>query len=216
MEHWHSASAAETLAAFDTDKAKGLDRAEAARRLGTYGPNRLTAKKGKSLFVRILEQFQDFLIYILLAAAVISILLGEFSDAVIILAVVAINAIVGVIQESKAEKALEALKKLSAPKAVVLRDGSPRELASDEVVPGDIVLIEAGRVIPCDLRWIEAVNLKVEEASLTGESVPVEKRAELAVEEGAPLGDRHNMGYASTIATYGRGLGVAVSTGMST
>jgi Ca2+-transporting ATPase len=108
------------------------------------------------------------------------------------------------------------LKKLSAPKAVVVRDGSPREIPSDEVVPGDLVSIDAGRVIPCDLRWIEAVNLKIEEASLTGESVPAEKRADLEIEAGAPLGDRINMGYSSTLATYGRGRGIAVGTGMST
>jgi P-type Ca2+ transporter type 2C len=216
MDSWHSKSAAETVAAQCTDATKGLSSEEAARRLEIYGPNALAAKKGKSLFLRVLEQFQDFLIYILLAAAVISILLGEASDAIIILFVVVINAVVGVIQESKAEKALEALKKLSAPKAVVIRDGTPREIGSDEVVPGDLVSIDAGRIIPCDLRWVEAVNLKVEEASLTGESVPVEKDAGLAIEDGAPLGDRLNMGYSSTLATYGRGLGIAVGTGMDT
>jgi P-type Ca2+ transporter type 2C len=216
MENWHSRSVAETLAAFGADPASGLGQAEAARRLEAYGPNRLAAKKGKGLFVRILEQFQDFLIYILLAAAVISIVLGEVSDAIIILFVVVINAVVGVVQESKAEKALEALKKLSAPKAIVVRDGVPRELPSDEVVPGDLVSIDAGRVIPCDLRWIEAVNLKVEEASLTGESVPVEKSAASEVEADAPLGDRVTMGYASTVSTYGRGMGIAVGTGMDT
>ena len=216
MKNWHSIEASETLAALGTDSAKGLDGEEAARRLKTFGPNILTAKKGKSLLVRVLEQFQDVLIYILLAAAVISILLGEVSDAIIILAVVIINAVVGVVQESKAEKALEALKKLSAPRAVVLRDGTPREVAAEEVVPGDIVQIDAGRVIPCDLRWFEAVNLKVEEASLTGESVPAEKRAEALVEAEAPLGDRITMGYSSTLATYGRGQGVAVGTGMDT
>jgi len=216
MENWHSKSARETLSALGTDPARGLDSREAASRLGEYGPNELAAKKGKSLLVRILEQFEDFLIYILLAAAVVSILLGEISDSIIILLVVVINAVVGVIQEAKAEKALEALKKLSAPKAVVVRGGAPREIDSEEVVPGDIVVIEAGRVIPCDLRWIEAVNLKVDESALTGESVPVEKEAEAAVEAGAPLGDRVNMGYSSTVATYGRGLGVAVATGMGT
>jgi P-type Ca2+ transporter type 2C len=216
MDNWHSKSVAETVAAQSTDAAKGLSSEEAARRLEIYGPNQLAAKKGKSLFVRILEQFQDFLIYILLAAAVISILLGEASDAVIILMVVVINAVVGVVQESKAEKALEALKKLSAPHAVVIRDGSPVEIESSKVVPGDLVSIDAGRIIPCDLRWIEAVNLKVEEASLTGESVPVEKSADFSIEAGAPLGDRLNMGYSSTMATYGRGLGVAVGTGMDT
>ncbi len=216
MESWHVKTVTQAIAALDADPSKGLDSAEAARRLETYGPNSLAAKKGTSLLRRVIEQFQDVLIYILLAAAVVSVFLGEASDAVIILAVVVINAVVGVIQESKAEKALEALKKLSAPKAVVIRDGAPREIASEEVVPGDVVVIEAGRVIPCDLRWIEAVNLKVEEASLTGESVPVEKNAGVTVDADSPLGDRLNMGYSSTLATYGRGLGLAVGTGVST
>jgi P-type Ca2+ transporter type 2C len=216
MESWHSKTIAETLATLDADPVRGLSSAEAARRLGTYGPNRLAAKKGKSLLVKVLEQFQDFLIYILLAAALISILLGEASDSIIILIVVVINAVVGVAQESKAEQALQALKKLSAPKAIVVRDGSPREIDAEELVPGDLVSIDAGRVIPCDLRWIEAVNLKVEEASLTGESVPVEKAADPAIEEGAPLGDRLTMGYSSTLSTYGRGMGIAVGTGMGT
>jgi P-type Ca2+ transporter type 2C len=216
MQNWHVKTAVQALTALGTDTSKGLDSAEAARRLESNGPNRLAAKKPKSLPRRLLEQFQDVLIYILLAAAVVSVFLGEASDAVIILAVVVINAVVGVLQESKAEKALQALKRLSAPRAVVIRDGTPRELASEEVVPGDIVVIEAGRVIPCDLLWIEAANLKVEEASLTGESVPVEKHAGLTVPEAAPLGDRFNMGYSSTLATYGRGLGLAVGTGMNT
>ncbi len=216
MELWHAKTAADVAAALGVDPGKGLSSDEAAKRLEKYGPNRLAAKKGKSLFVRIVEQFQDFLIYILLAAAVISILLGEISDAVIILMVVVINAVVGVVQEAKAEKALEALKKLSAPRAVVVRDGTPREIDADQVVPGDVVMIDAGRIIPCDLRWLEAVNLKVEEASLTGESVPVEKSADAVVDAEAPLGDRVTMGYASTMATYGRGLGVAIGTGMDT
>jgi len=216
MEMWHAKTVVDTAAALGADASAGLSSAESASRLEKYGPNRLAAKKGKSLLVRVLEQFQDFLIYILLAAAVISILLGEVSDAIIILIVVVINAIVGVVQESKAEKALEALKKLSAPKAIVVRDGAPREIDSDQVVPGDLVSIDAGRVIPCDLRWIEAVNLKVEEASLTGESVPVEKDATAVVDADAPLGDRITMGYSSTLSTYGRGMGIAVGTGMDT
>ena len=216
MDYWHAKTPAQTAEALGADAGAGLSSAEAASRLGKYGHNRLAAKKGKSLFVRIVEQFQDFLIYILLAAAVVSILLGEASDAIIILMVVVINAVVGVVQESRAEKALEALKKLSAPRAIVIRDGSPREIDSSEVVPGDLVSIDAGRVIPCDLRWVEAVNLKVEEASLTGESVPVEKEAEASVGEDAPLGDRVTMGYSSTMATYGRGTGIAIGTGMDT
>ena len=216
MEAWHGKSVSETLSTLGADRDRGLGEEEAKRRLETYGPNRLAAKKPKSLLRRFLEQFQDFLIYILIAAAAISILLGEISDAIIIIIVVLINAVVGVIQESKAEKAIEALKKLSAPKALVLRDGATVEMESDGIVPGDIILVDAGRVVPCDLRWIEAVNLKIEEASLTGESVPVEKDASFVAETDASLGDRLNMGYLSTIATYGRGRGVAVATGMGT
>ncbi len=216
MDTWHSMTPAQTAQALGADAASGLSSAEASNRLEKYGPNRLAAKKGKSLFSRVVEQFQDFLIYILLAAAAISILLGEASDAIIILMVVVINAVVGVVQESKAEKALEALKKLSAPRALVIRDGTPREIESGEVVPGDLVSIDAGRVIPCDLRWVEAVNLKVEEASLTGESVPVEKDAIARVDAEAPLGDRVTMGYSTTLATYGRGMGIAIGTGMNT
>jgi len=216
METWHGKSIDETLAALSADGERGLSASEAKERLERYGLNKLAAKKPKSLFVRFIEQFQDFLIYILIAAAAISILLGEVSDAIIILLVVIINAVVGVIQEAKAEKAIEALKKLSAPKALVVRDGATVEIEAETIVPGDIVVVDAGRVVPCDLRWIEAVNLKVEEASLTGESVPVEKDAKVVVKEDASLGDRINMGYLSTVATYGRGRGVAIGTGMNT
>ncbi|HOX30765.1 MAG TPA: cation-translocating P-type ATPase [Spirochaetales bacterium] len=216
MEAWHGKTIDEALSALGSDRERGLEVEEAKRRLERYGPNRLTAKKPKSLARRLLEQFQDYLIYILMAAAAISVLLGEVSDAIIILLVVVINAVVGVVQESKAEKAIEALKKLSAPRAIAVREGQTLELDAAEIVPGDIVLVDAGRVVPCDLRWIEAVNLKIEEASLTGESVPVEKDASLVAGADASLGDRLNMGYASTVATYGRGRGLAVATGMGT
>ncbi|HNX73410.1 MAG TPA: cation-translocating P-type ATPase [Spirochaetales bacterium] len=213
---WHTKSIEETVDELRTNAETGLSSAEAQKRLELYGPNRLKEKRRKSTFVLFLEQFNDYLIYILIAAAVISILLGEVSDALIILVVVLINAIVGVVQESRAEKAIEALKKLSAPHALVVRDGRQEEIDAAEVVPGDLIVIDAGRAIPCDLRWIEAVNLKVDEASLTGESVPVEKDATYIAQEDAALGDRINMGYLSTTATYGRGKGIAVATGMDT
>lgn len=216
MAGWHTRTIEETIAALGADPQRGLDPSEAARRLTANGPNALAEKKGKSLLERFLCQFADALIYILLGAAVVSILLGEVSDAIIILAVVIINALVGVVQESKAEKAIAALKKLSAPKALVVRGGEHREVRAEELVVGDLVLVDAGRVVPCDLRWLEAVNLKIEEASLTGESVPVEKEVAAVVEEGAPLGDRRNMGYLSTLVSYGRGTGIAVATGMAT
>jgi P-type Ca2+ transporter type 2C len=216
MEQWHARSIEETIRLAGADPARGLSSEEAAGRLERHGPNRLVERKGPGLLRRFLAQINDALIYILLAAAAISAALGEYSDAIIILAVVCINAVMGVIQESKAEKAISALRKLSAPKAIVVRDGAPREIDALEVVPGDTVLVEAGRVLPCDLRWTQTVNLRVEEASLTGESVPAEKDAGCIVEEATPLGDRRNMGYLSTVCTYGRGVGIAVGTGMNT
>jgi len=214
---WHTKGADEVCSSLGVVPASGLSREEAAARLEKYGRNCLTQKKGKSIFLMIFEQLNEPLIYILLGAAIVTILMGEISDAIIIGAVVVINAVVGVIQESKAEKALDALKKMSSPNAIAMRGGETVEIPSEEVVPGDIILVDAGRVIPCDLRWIETVNLKVEEAALTGESVPSEKDADAKiVEENAALGDRLNLGFMSTLATYGRGTGVATGTGMDT
>ena len=157
------------------------------------------------------------MIYILIAAAVISGIMGEISDSIIILIVILINATIGVVQESKAEKALEALKELSTPKALVKRNGELIEIPSEEVVTGDIVIIDAGRYIPADLRLIETANLQIEESAFTGESVPAEKDAKIVLEdEKAPVGDRVNMAYMSTLATYGRGTGIVVATGMDT
>ncbi|MDU4599689.1 MAG: cation-translocating P-type ATPase, partial [Clostridium sporogenes] len=155
--------------------------------------------------------------YILLAAAIISGVLGEISDALIIGIVVIINTVIGVVQESKAEKALEALKQLSTPKALVKRNGENVEIPSEDVVPGDVIVLDAGRYVPCDLRLIETANLKIEESALTGESVPVEKHAEEKLEDPkTSLGDQKNMAFMSTLATYGRGTGIAVGTGMNT
>ena len=207
----------EVLKELNSDPAKGLSQNEVELRRKKFGSNQLTTKKPKTLLSMFFAQLNDILIYILLVAAVISGLLGETSDAVIIAIVIFINATVGIIQESKAEKALDALKKLSTPKAVVKRDGKLKEIPSAEVVPGDIIIIDAGRYIPCDLRLIEAVNLKVEESTLTGESVPVDKDASLVLTgEDTPLGDQKNMLFMSTLSTYGRGVGVAVFTGMYT
>ena len=216
MVTWHALAVEDVAASLGADLRDGLDPVEAARRLGVIGPNRLAEKKGPGLLARFFAQFADVLIYILLAAALVSLLLGELSDALIILAVVLVNAAVGLVQESRAEKALAALRRLSAPRALVVRGGERVEIDAAELVPGDLVVVDAGRVLPCDLRWIEAVALKIDEASLTGESVPVGKRAEPPVDAGAPLADRSVMGYLSTVATYGRGRGIAVATGMST
>lgn len=214
---WFEKNKDEILKELQTDALQGLTSEEAANRLKKYGENRLASKKGKTLLQMFFAQLNDAMIYILLVAAVISSIMGEVSDAVIIAIVILINAIVGVIQESKAEKALEALKKLSTPKAIVKRDGELKEIPSEQVVPGDIIIIDAGRFIPCDLRLIESANLKIEESALTGESVPSEKEADLTLtSEDTPLGDQKNMAFMSTLATYGRGVGVTVGTGMNT
>ena len=162
------------------------------------------------------EQLNDPLIYVLLVAVIISLLLHEVSDAMIILVVVTVNAVVGVIQEGKAQKALEALKGLTIPKAIVKREGRKREVLSSELVVGDIVYLDAGRQIPADLRLLETVSMKVEESALTGESLPVEKDALFQANQTCPVGDRKNMAYMSTVVTYGRGTGIVTAVGMDT
>ena len=199
-----------------TDVERGLSDEEARRRIGEYGPNSIEEKKAKTKLQIFLSQLKDPMIYILMAAMVISAFLKEFGDSVIILAVILLNAIIGMIQESKAEKSLEALKKMSSPSALVRRDGEIKEIPAAELVPGDIVLLEAGRVVPADLRLVSSINLKLEEAALTGESVPVEKDAEFVLTEEVSLGDRLNMAYQSTSVVYGRGEGVVMTTGMNT
>ncbi|WP_142413144.1 calcium-transporting P-type ATPase, PMR1-type [Hathewaya massiliensis] len=214
---WFSKSTEDVLKELNTDPKLGLSSEEAKKRLEKYGENKLAGKKQKTMIQLFFSQLNDILIYILVAAALISGFLGEVSDAIIIGIVILINAIVGVIQESKAEKALEALKELSTPKAVVKRDGSLKEIPSELVVPGDVIILDAGRYIPCDLRLVESANLKVEESALTGESVPVNKSSDLVLKDGeTPLGDQKNMAFMSTLVTYGRGIGIAVGTGMST
>lgn len=214
---WFNKNGKEIIQELATDPLNGLTSEEVSIRTEKYGLNKLAEKKQKSISRLIFEQINDVLIYILLGAAIISALLGETSDAVIIAIVIIVNAIIGVVQESKAEKALEALKKLSTPKAIVRRDGALKEIPSEELVPGDIVIIDAGRYIPCDLRLVETANLKIEESALTGESVPSDKDADAVL--GSPdtaLGDQKNMAFMSTLSTYGRGVGIAVATGMDT
>ena len=162
------------------------------------------------------SQLRDPMIYILFIAVAISLFLKEIGDAVIIVAVILLNAIIGMIQEAKAEKSLEALRKMSSPTALVRREGKVYEMPTADIVVGDIVILEAGRVVPADMRLTSSVNLKVEESALTGESVPVEKDAEFVAEDNVPLGDRLNMAYLSTSVAYGRGEGVVVATGMKT
>ena len=213
---WYKKSKNEILQELDVDEKNGLSSTEALRRLEKYGKNKLETKKKKTLFKQFLSQLKDVMIYILIIAAIISAFLGEISDALIILLVIVINAVIGVVQESKAEKALDALKELSTPKALVKRDGSLKEILSEDIVPGDIVIIDAGRYIPGDLRLIDTANLKIEESAFTGESVPSEKDASFLPDKEIPIGDQNNMAFMSTLATYGRGVGVVVGTGMNT
>ncbi|MEG2353453.1 MAG: cation-translocating P-type ATPase [Clostridium sp.] len=214
---WFSKKPEDILKELNTNPILGLTSSEVDSRKEKYGLNKLTSKKGKTIIQLFFAQLNDILIYVLIAAALISGFLGEISDAIIIAIVIIINAIVGIVQESKAEKALDALKELSTPKALVKRDGELIEIQSEDVVPGDIIVIDAGRYIPCDIRLLETANLKVEESALTGESVPVDKNANLVLDPSeTALGDQKNMVFSSTLATYGRGVGVAVSTGMNT
>ncbi|MCX7714244.1 MAG: cation-translocating P-type ATPase [Clostridia bacterium] len=214
---YHNQEIQEVLNALKVNPSKGLSNREVEERREKYGKNALEEGKKKSLFMLILDQINDPLIYILIIAAGISGFMGELSDTVIIALVIILNAIIGVSQEVKAEKSMEALKKLSTPKAYVIRDGQTVEINSEEIVPGDLVVLDAGRFIPCDLRLTESVNLQVEESALTGESVPVHKNAKLVLkEENIPLGDKKNMAFSSTLVTNGRGMGVAVATGMNT
>ena len=208
----------EVLSDLTTTK-KGLTSSEAEARLAKYGKNELDAGEKKTLLMKFLEQFKDLMIIILIAAAVLSVVTSggkDISDAIIIMAVVVINAIFGVYQEGKAEAAIDALKSMSTPSARVRRDGHVEEILSDLLVPGDIVSLEAGDVVPADMRLLEVNSLKIEEAALTGESVPVEKDLAVAVAADAGIGDRVNMAYQNSNVTYGRGLAVVVATGMST
>lgn len=197
---------------------KGIDTAQFEQRLEKYGKNKLDQGKKKSIVQRFLEQLRDPMIIVLIIAAAISCGVGEIADAVIILTVVVLNSILGVVQEGKAEKAIEALQKMSSPFSRVRRNGQVVQIKSDEIVPGDIVLLEAGDAVPADMRIIEASSLKIEEASLTGESVPTEKHHHVidAGEQEISLGDRRNMAYMGTNVVYGRGEGVVVQIGMST
>lgn len=213
---WYQKGKNDLLTELNTNSEKGISQDEANQRLEKYGLNELKEEAKQSLWSKILAQFNDFLIVILIIAAVVSFAVGERVDAVVIIAIVIVNALLGLYQEGKAEKSLEALKKMAAPNAKVLRNGSTEIVPSNKIVPGDIVILETGDIIPADLRLVESSNLKVEEASLTGESVPVEKDANVTFDDNMALGDRINMAYSSTIVSYGRGKGVVVGTGHDT
>ena len=211
-------SIGQTAEELNSDIYEGLTHREAGERLRRDGKNEMKAARKKKPIESFLEQLNDPLIYVLIVAAVVSVLLGEISDAVIIGVVVVMNALVGMLQEGKARKALESLKKLTSPKAMVIREGRRMEIPAAELVKGDLVCLEAGCQVPADLRLTEAANLKIEESALTGESLPMEKDADFVGGKGRqlPLGDRRNMAYMSTIVTYGRGEGLVTATGMGT
>ena len=218
---WFNKNIEETSEILKTDIEKGLSKEQIEEKKKEYGFNELKAKKKKSLFVKFLEQFKDFMIIILIIAAIISGIVGVaegegITDTIIILIVVIVNAIIGVAQENKAEKSLEALQKLSSHASKVIRDGKLVVVPARKLVPGDIVVLETGDYIAADLRLIEAVNLKVQESSLTGESLPVEKETEAMKEEKVGIGDRINQVFSSGLVTYGRGKGIVVETGMNT
>lgn len=213
--NWHQKEINETIKDLTTSF-QGLSLEEAQKRLEQYGPNELKEKKKKSPFMMFLDQFKDFMIIVLIAAAVIAGIVGKPTDAAAIIAIVILNAIIGFVQEYRAEKAMAALKKMAAPSSTVLRDGLPATVPASEIVRGDIVLLEAGQIAPADMRLIEVANLKIEEAALTGESVPVEKHTALLHDKHLPIGDRKNMAYQGTIVTYGRGTGAVTATGMET
>jgi Ca2+-transporting ATPase len=223
---WHSLTPEQVLEDLKVE-ANGLTSTEAAERLREYGPNQLAEKPRPGFLSMLWDQINSFVVWLLIAAAIISALIGwneyrhsgetaEFIEAGAILAIVVLNATLGIIQERRAEAALSALKKLAAPEAHVLRDGRRVTLPARELVPGDIVFLEAGNFVPADVRLLEAVNLRIEEASLTGESLPVQKNAATVLDKNVPLGDRKNTAFMGTVVSYGRGRGVVVATGMRT
>ena len=213
---WHALEATDIIKALQTSPRQGLSEEEASRRLEQFGPNELEEAEKPSLLQLIFDQFKNFIVIVLIVAAVVAALLGDYIEAAAIVAIVVLNALLGVVQERKAEEALAALQRLAAPDAHVLRGGHRRTCPAHELVPGDVVFLETGSFIPADLRLIETVNLRIEEAALTGESVPVTKDARLVFTQDIALGDRRNTAFSGTVVSYGRGTGVVVSTGMRT
>jgi Ca2+-transporting ATPase len=213
---WHTLEAEEVLNKLNTVAAHGLSTAEVESRMQAYGPNQLTEAPPTSFWQMLWEQFNNFVVILLIVAAIVSAALGDFIEAGAIMAIVILNAGLGVIQEQRAEQALAALRRLASPEAHVLRDGTRQTIPAHQLVPGDVVILEAGNYVPADVRLVEAINLRVEEAALTGESVPVQKDASARLESDIPLGDRKNTAFMGTLINYGRGKGVVVNTGMRT
>ncbi len=214
--NWYKQGKAEVVKSLGTSISKGLTDREVQRRLIKYGTNELKEKAKESFLTKLLRQFSDFLVLILIAAALISIFIGEGRDSIVILSIVAINAFLGIYQEGKAEKALEALQKMTSPTTKVIREGHLDVISTSNLVPGDLLVLEAGDIVPADIRLVESSNLKIDEASISGESLPVEKYSNKVFDDFTSLGDRQNMGYMGTVVTYGRAKGVVVETGHNT
>ena len=215
-EVWHALEASEVVHALQTSPTRGLTTEEVARRVIEYGPNELVEPPRPTLWRMVLEQFNNFIVIVLIVASIVSALLGDYIEAGAIMAIVLLNALLGVIQEHRAEQALAALQRLAAPEAHVIRDAHRKAVSARDLVPGDVVLLGVGNYVPADLRLVETINLKIEEAALTGESVPVQKDARVVLTQDEVLGDRRNTAFSGTLVTYGRGRGVVVSTGMNT
>jgi Ca2+-transporting ATPase len=214
-EAWHALTAEEVLSHLEVQD-EGLTAEQVARRLSQYGQNQLQEAPRPTFLQMLWDQLNNFVVILLIIASIISALLGDYIEAAAIMAIVVLNAVLGIVQEQRAEEALAALKRLAAPDAQVLRDGRRQAIPARELVPGDVVFLEAGNYIPADVRLLEAINLRVEEASLTGESLPVQKNAATVLDKNVPLGDRKNTAFMGTLVSYGRGRGVVVSTGMRT
>lgn len=211
---WHAAGA-DTVAESFTTTPEGLSDDEAARRLAAHGPNRLPPPKARGPIRRFLAQFENLLIQVLLSAAVLTAVIGHLTDAMVILAVCLVNAGIGFVQEGKAEQALRAIRDMLSARATVLREGMRAAVSAEDLVPGDLVVLESGDRVPADIRLLRVKNLQIDEAALTGESVPVVKRIE-PVAANAPLGDRVSMAYSGTLVTYGQATDVVVATGTAT
>ena len=212
--HWHALTKEQVEHTLQTGM-NGLTDTEARNRRAQYGPNRLVPPKRRGPLLRLLMQFHNILLYVMMGAAAITALLGHWIDTGVLMAAVLINAIIGFIQEGKAESALDAIRAMLSPRATVIRDGQRREIDAAELVPGDLVVLASGDRVPADLRLIDVRELRIEEAALTGESLPVEKSDE-AVAADAPLGDRYCMAYSGTLVVYGQGIGIVVATGTAT
>jgi len=213
---WHILTGGEICKKLNVDPERGLSDREVNRRLVEFGHNTLTVKKGVNPVFLFLGQFKDFMVLVLMVATLVSGLLGEIADAITILAIIMLNAILGFIQEYKAEKSMESLRSLAAPEAMVLRNNISEKIPASELVPGDIVLIEAGDRVPADIRWLKAINIRVEESALTGESQAVAKHSQQLNDEYVPVADQKNMGFMGTVVVNGRGIGIVISTGMNT